>query len=71
MLAPFRRPGLGFDIDKRRLRKYGKRFFRLSETGLKLRVIREKGIRAALEIKKRRGEHVRAGGPGTGEGGML
>jgi len=55
MLPAFRRPGLGFEIDERRLRKYGKRFFKLSETGLKLRVIREKGIRAALEIKQRKG----------------
>jgi hypothetical protein len=54
MLPPFRRPGLGFEIDKRRLRKYGKRFFKLTEGGLKLRVIREKGIKAALEIKKRK-----------------
>jgi hypothetical protein len=50
----FRRPGLGFEIDKRRLRKYAKRFFKLTEIGLKLRVIREKGIKAALEVKKRK-----------------
>jgi L-alanine-DL-glutamate epimerase-like enolase superfamily enzyme len=54
MLAPFRKPGLGFEIDKRKLRKYGTRFFKLTETGLKFRVIREKGIRAALAIKKRK-----------------
>jgi L-alanine-DL-glutamate epimerase-like enolase superfamily enzyme len=54
LLPAFRKPGLGFEIDERRLRKYGKRFFKLSETGLKLRVIREKGVRAALAIKKRK-----------------
>jgi L-alanine-DL-glutamate epimerase-like enolase superfamily enzyme len=54
MLPAFRKPGLGFEIDERRLRKYAKRFFKLSETGLKLRVIREKGIKAALEIKQRK-----------------
>ncbi|KPK66625.1 MAG: hypothetical protein AMS21_01500 [Gemmatimonas sp. SG8_38_2] len=54
MLQPFRKPGLGFDIDQRLLRKYGKRFFKLTETGLKLRVIREKGIKAALDLKKRK-----------------
>jgi L-alanine-DL-glutamate epimerase-like enolase superfamily enzyme len=54
MLHPFRRPGLGFEINPKRLRKYGKRFFKLTETGLKLRVIREKGLRAALELKKRK-----------------
>ncbi|MBW1906924.1 MAG: mandelate racemase/muconate lactonizing enzyme family protein, partial [Deltaproteobacteria bacterium] len=51
---PFRRPGLGFEINKRKLRKYGKRFFKLTETGLKLKVIREKGLKAALDIKKRK-----------------
>jgi L-alanine-DL-glutamate epimerase-like enolase superfamily enzyme len=54
MLWPFTRPGLGFEIDPKKLRKYGKRFFRLTETGLKFKVIREKGIRAALDIKKRK-----------------
>ena len=54
MLAPFTRPGLGFEIDKKLLRKYGKRFFKLTETGLKLKVIREKGIKEALALKKRK-----------------
>ncbi len=54
VLAPFRKPGLGFEIDRRKLRKYGTRFFKLTETGLKFRVIRDKGLRAALEIKKRK-----------------
>ena len=53
-LAPFTRPGLGFEIDRRLLRKYGRRFFRLTETRLKIKVIREKGLRAALELKKRK-----------------
>jgi len=55
MLQPFKKPGLGFEIDRRLLRKYGKRFFKLTETGLKFKVIREKGIRAALELKRRKG----------------
>ncbi len=54
MLAPFRKPGLGFEIDRTLLRKYGKRFFRLTETGLKFKVIREKGLKAALALKKRK-----------------
>jgi D-galactarolactone cycloisomerase len=53
-LVPFRRPGLGFEIDKRLLRKYGTRFFKLTEFGLKLKVIREKGLKTALEIKKKK-----------------
>jgi len=54
MLAPFTRPGLGFEIDARLLRKFGKRFYRMTETGLKIRVIREKGLRAALAIKRKK-----------------
>ena len=54
MLQPFTRPGLGFEINPSLLRKYGKRFFKITETRLKLKVIREKGLRAALDIKKRK-----------------
>ncbi|MBN2569300.1 MAG: hypothetical protein JXB42_07700, partial [Deltaproteobacteria bacterium] len=53
-LKPFTRPGLGFEIDKSLLKKYGKRFYRLTETGLKFKVIREKGIKKALDLKKRK-----------------
>ena len=59
MLRPFRRPGLGFEIDRRLLRKYGKRFFSITGRGLKLKVIREKGIKAALELKRRKEGQVR------------
>jgi L-alanine-DL-glutamate epimerase-like enolase superfamily enzyme len=54
MLAPFTRPGLGFEIDQRLLKKYGKRFFKLTEFGLKIRVIREKGLKAALELGRKK-----------------
>jgi len=53
-LQPFKNPGLGFDIDKGLLRKYGKRFFKINEFRLKVKVIREKGLKAALDIKKRK-----------------
>ena len=53
-LKPFTRPGLGFEINEKRLKKYGKRFFKLTETGLKFKVIREKGLKAALDLKKRK-----------------
>jgi len=56
MLQPFKRPGLGFEIDDKLLRKFGKRFFKLTETRLKFKVIREKGIKAALALKKRKEE---------------
>ena len=53
-LKPFTRPGLGFEINEKRLKKYGKRFFKLTETGLKFKVIREKGLKTALDLKKRK-----------------
>jgi D-galactarolactone cycloisomerase len=53
-LQPFTRPGLGFEINEKLLRKYGRRFFKLTETGLKFKVIREKGLKAALNLKKRK-----------------
>ena len=54
MLHPFTKPGLGFEVRKDWLRRYGKRFFKLNETRLKLKVIREKGLKTALELKKRK-----------------
>jgi len=57
MLHPPTRPGLGFEIRKDWLRKYGKRYFKINETRLKLKVIREKGLKAALELKKRKESH--------------
>jgi len=53
-LKPFDRPGLGFEVDRGLLKKFGKRFFRLTAGRLKYKVIREKGLRAALAIKKRK-----------------
>lgn len=53
-LQPFTRPGLGFEIDEKLLKRYGQRFFKLTETGLKIKVIREKGLKAALSLKKRK-----------------
>jgi D-galactarolactone cycloisomerase len=54
MLQPFTAPGLGFEINQKLLRKYGKRFFKMTETRLKLKVVREKGLKAALDLKKRK-----------------
>ena len=58
ILQPFTKPGLGFDIDKRKLRKYGKRFFKMTETRLKIKVIREKGLKQALALKDRKDAQV-------------
>ncbi|UCH50702.1 MAG: mandelate racemase/muconate lactonizing enzyme family protein [Chloroflexota bacterium] len=54
MLHPFKRPGLGFEINKKLLKKYGRRFFKISERTLAFKVIREKGLKTALELKKRK-----------------
>jgi hypothetical protein len=54
MLAPFTKPGLGFEINQKLLNKYGKRFFKLTEMRQKIKVIRQKGLKAALELKKRK-----------------
>jgi hypothetical protein len=54
MLAPFTRPGLGFEIDKKMLKKYAKRFYHQTDKGLAFKVIREKGLMAALALKKRK-----------------
>ena len=54
VLHPFTAPGLGFAIDERLLRKYGTRFYHMTETRLKFKVIREKGLKEALALKKRK-----------------
>jgi L-alanine-DL-glutamate epimerase-like enolase superfamily enzyme len=59
MLQPFKRPGLGFEINHELLNKYGKRFFKLTETRLKIKVILEKGLKTALELKKRKEKQER------------
>ncbi len=53
-LQPFDRPGLGFEIERDLLKKYGRRFFKLTESRLKLKVIREKGLRTALALARRK-----------------
>ena len=50
MLQPFKRPGLGFEINKKLLKKYGKRFYRMTDKGLAFKVIREKGLKTALAV---------------------
>ena len=54
LLHPFTKPGLGFEIDKGLLKKYGKKFYKMTETRLKIKVIREKGLKTALALKKRK-----------------
>jgi hypothetical protein len=41
-------------LKKRLLRKYGKRFYRITQRSLAFKVIREKGLKTALALKKRK-----------------
>ncbi|MCB1152096.1 mandelate racemase/muconate lactonizing enzyme family protein [bacterium] len=47
-------PGLGIDIDEVALRRHAKRFHKMTPARLAIRTIREKGLKAALEIKKKK-----------------
>jgi len=47
-------PGLGVHIDERLLRKYGKRFYVMTPFRLAVKTIREKGLKTALELKKKK-----------------
>ena len=47
-------PGLGLRIDPARLKKYAKRFFKVTPLRVALKVIREKGFKTAMELKRKR-----------------
>ncbi len=47
-------PGLGIEIDQDVLRRHGRRFFSMSERGLKWFAIRQHGLRKALELSRNR-----------------
>jgi L-alanine-DL-glutamate epimerase-like enolase superfamily enzyme len=53
-------PGLGLHIDPRALRRYGRRFYVSTPLRLAVHTIRSKGVRTALELKRRK--DARAGG---------
>ncbi|MBM4371895.1 MAG: mandelate racemase/muconate lactonizing enzyme family protein [Deltaproteobacteria bacterium] len=48
-------PGLGIQLQKGWLRIYGRRFFVATPLRVAVRVIREKGVRTALELRKKKG----------------
>jgi hypothetical protein len=48
------RPGLGFDINPRALKKFGKRFFVMDRKRLAWYSIRNRGLRATMEINRNR-----------------
>jgi len=55
-------PGLGLEIDPKKLRRYGRRFYRMNKVKLAVHTIRKKGLRTAMELKKKK--ESRAGGNG-------
>jgi hypothetical protein len=55
-------PGLGVHIDERLLRRYGNRFHVATPTRVAMHTIREKGLKAALRVKKAK-QGAEASGP--------
>jgi D-galactarolactone cycloisomerase len=51
-LQPPTTPGLGIDIDRRALRKHGKRFFVMDRKRLAFFGLRDRGLKASLEIDR-------------------
>ena len=52
MLQPFTEPGIGCRVNMRLLRKYGICYSRMNQRKLTLKVIRDRGLKRALELKK-------------------
>jgi L-alanine-DL-glutamate epimerase-like enolase superfamily enzyme len=48
------KPGLGFEIDARKLRKYGQHFFRATALRVAVRTLLDKGVRSAREMGQAR-----------------
>lgn len=53
-------PGLGLHIDSDKLRRYGKRFYKMNALKLALHTIRKKGLKTALELKKKKDARAKA-----------
>ena len=47
-------PGLGLNIDLKKLKRYGTRFYKGSRLSIAVNTIRQKGLKTALEIKKKK-----------------
>jgi D-galactarolactone cycloisomerase len=58
-------PGLGVQIDERLLRRHGRRFHVSTPTRVALHTIREKGLKAALELKRAKAADKESGPAGT------
>ena len=53
-------PGLGLEIDPRKLRRYGTRFFKMTKLKLAVHTIRTKGLKTALELKRKKAARARS-----------
>lgn len=47
-------PGLGLRFDKSRFKKYAKRFYKATPLRVAFKVVREKGFKAAMELKRKK-----------------
>ncbi|MFW9770068.1 MAG: enolase C-terminal domain-like protein, partial [Candidatus Thorarchaeota archaeon] len=47
-------PGLGLPIDWEKVRRFGRKFFSMSEGDLSKKVLKEKGMVTALKLKRRK-----------------
>jgi D-galactarolactone cycloisomerase len=54
-------PGLGLEIDPGRLRRFGTRFFSMTSRRLAIQTIRTKGLKTALELKRKKQARARHG----------
>lgn len=50
------KPGLGIEIDKRALKRYGTRFFKMTPLRLAISSIRERGLKQSIELAKKKKE---------------
>lgn len=67
-LPPPDSPGLGFAIDKRALRKHGKRFFVMDRKRLAFFALRDRGLKAAKEMDKTKRARLEAAKKSDKEG---
>ncbi len=56
-----RGPGLGVSIDKRMLKKHGRRFFVMNRRRLAFFALRERGLRAARAMDRAKKERIDSG----------
>ena len=61
-IAVPQKPGLGLEIDRKRLRRFGKRFYRMNTVKLAVHTIRKKGLKTALELKRKKEARAKSDG---------